>query len=53
MIDELTPLGIREMVRTGVVAMGRGVRIMDADYEPDYPLATATKAAGNFEAFSV
>jgi acetolactate synthase-1/3 small subunit len=53
MIDELTPLGIREMVRTGVVAMGRGVRIMDADYEPDYPIGVTPKTAGNFEAFSV
>jgi hypothetical protein len=23
-----------EMVRTGVVAMGRGIRILDSDYEP-------------------
>ncbi len=53
MIDELTPLGIREMVRTGVVAMGRGVRIMDAAYEPEYPISVSSKAAGNFEAFSV
>jgi acetolactate synthase-1/3 small subunit len=35
MIHELEPIGILEMVRTGVVAMGRGVRILDAeDYEP-------------------
>jgi acetolactate synthase-1/3 small subunit len=34
LIDELRPIGIVEMVRTGVVAMGRGVRIMDTDYEP-------------------
>ena len=53
MIEDLTPLGIVEMVRTGVVAMGRGIRIMDYDYEPDYPLAASTKATSNFEAFSV
>jgi acetolactate synthase I/III small subunit len=34
MIVELEPLGIVEMVRTGVVAMGRGIRILDAEYEP-------------------
>ncbi|HEX2907876.1 MAG TPA: acetolactate synthase small subunit [Phototrophicaceae bacterium] len=34
LIHELEPIGIVEMVRTGVVAMGRGVRILDADYEP-------------------
>lgn len=34
LIEELKPIGIVEMVRTGVVAMGRGVRIMDSPYEP-------------------
>jgi acetolactate synthase I/III small subunit len=34
LINELRPIGIMELVRTGVVAMGRGVRIMDTDYEP-------------------
>jgi acetolactate synthase I/III small subunit len=34
LINELRPIGIVELVRTGVVAMGRGVRIMDTDYEP-------------------
>lgn len=33
-IEELAPIGIVEMVRTGVVAMGRGVRIQDTEYEP-------------------
>jgi acetolactate synthase I/III small subunit len=33
-IDELSPIGIVEMVRTGAVAMGRGVRIQDTEYEP-------------------
>lgn len=34
LINELKPIGIVEMVRTGVVAMGRGTRILDTDYEP-------------------
>lgn len=34
LIGELSPIGIVEMVRTGVVAMGRGVRILDSTYEP-------------------
>lgn len=34
LIDELRPLGIVEMVRTGVVAMGRGIRIHDASLPP-------------------
>jgi acetolactate synthase-1/3 small subunit len=34
LIQELEPIGILEMVRTGVVAMGRGIRIMDANYIP-------------------
>lgn len=34
LIAELEPIGILEMVRTGVVAMGRGVRILDNDFEP-------------------
>ncbi len=29
MIEELPPLGIVELVRTGVVAMGRGIRILN------------------------
>ncbi len=32
-------IGIVEIVRTGVVAMGRGVRILDSDYEPAFPSA--------------
>lgn len=34
LIDELRPIGIVELVRTGVVAMGRGMRILDSSYEP-------------------
>ncbi len=33
-IDELRPLGIVELIRTGLVAMGRGTRIYDTEYEP-------------------
>ncbi len=33
-IRQLSEIGIVELVRTGVVAMGRGTRIMDTDYEP-------------------
>jgi acetolactate synthase-1/3 small subunit len=44
LIKELEPIGILEMVRTGVVAMGRGVRILDTDYEPvvNVPVATSS-----------
>jgi acetolactate synthase I/III small subunit len=45
MIQELQPVGILEMVRTGVVAMGRGVRILDADYEP--AMTSAVKVDSN------
>jgi acetolactate synthase-1/3 small subunit len=44
LIDELRPIGIVELVRTGVVAMGRGIRIMDSDYEP---LTHAPAASNN------
>jgi acetolactate synthase I/III small subunit len=40
LIGELIPLGILEMVRTGVVAMGRGVRILDSAYEPPVPVTS-------------
>ncbi|RMF77907.1 MAG: acetolactate synthase small subunit [Chloroflexi bacterium] len=33
MINQLQPIGIVEMIRTGIVAMGRGVRIHDTEYE--------------------
>jgi hypothetical protein len=41
LIHDLTPIGIVEMVRTGVVAMGRGVRIVDAEYEPVFSAPAA------------
>ena len=40
MIEELKPVGIVELVRTGVVAMGRGTRIHDTQYEPVMPSST-------------
>ncbi len=41
MIEELRPIGIVELVRTGIVAMGRGTRILDTQYEPPM-IATGT-----------
>lgn len=38
LIDELRPVGIVEMIRTGLVAMGRGMRIHDTNYEPPIPV---------------
>lgn len=35
-IEALRPFEILEMVRTGVVSMGRGTRIHDTEYEPFY-----------------
>lgn len=42
-IDELRPTGIVEMIRTGVVSMGRGTRIHDTDFRR--PPLTKTSAA--------
>lgn len=51
LIHELEPIGILEMVRTGVVAMGRGVRILDAEnYEP---LENVPSTNGNYEVYGV
>ncbi len=44
LIEQLRPIGIVEMVRTGVVAMGRGVRILDSSYEP--PVLTPNQQNG-------
>lgn len=52
LIQELKPIGIVELVRTGVVAMGRGVRILDSNYEPINLLA-ANGEPHNFEVYSV
>lgn len=51
LIEELKPQGIVELVRTGVVAMGRGVRILDSDYEPIVPVTAEGTSA--FQAYSV
>lgn len=48
LIEVLRPIGIVEMVRTGVVAMGRGLRIQDTHYEPVVPSPN-----GNGKRFSV
>jgi acetolactate synthase I/III small subunit len=50
-IDLLRPIGIVELVRTGVVAMGRGVRIQDTQYQPVVPAALAN--ANGHERYSV
>lgn len=36
-IEALRPIGIVEMIRTGVVAMGRGMRVQDTEYVPPIP----------------
>ena len=47
-IEEVRPTGIVEMIRTGVVSMGRGTRIHDTDYQrPDLTRAGAEGASGN------
>lgn len=51
LIAELEPIGILEMVRTGVVAMGRGVRILNAER---YEIVTNVPSAnGNYEVYGV
>lgn len=45
-IDQLRPIGIVELVRTGIVAMGRGVRIQDTEYEPVVPVANGVNGNG-------
>lgn len=53
LIGELEPLGIVELVRTGVVAMGRGIRILDTQYEPVVPVTATNGAAASFGVYSV
>jgi acetolactate synthase I/III small subunit len=50
LIEDLRPVGIVELVRTGIVAMGRGVRILDSEYEP--PIHAAYQSNG-FERYGV
>lgn len=52
-INELMPIGILEMVRTGVVAMGRGTRILDSQYEPVRPATVSSNGNGNYEVYGV
>jgi acetolactate synthase I/III small subunit len=40
LIEDLRPIGIVELVRTGILAMGRGIRILDSDYEPRVPVTS-------------
>lgn len=49
-INRLKPIGIIELVRTGVVAMGRGTRIQDTEYEP---VVYENGHSANIERFSV
>ncbi len=51
LIEELRPIGIVELVRTGVVAMGRGTRILDSTYEPTIP--TTANGNGAYQVYSV
>jgi acetolactate synthase I/III small subunit len=44
-VEALAPIGVVEMVRTGIVAMGRGTRIQDTQYEPNVPVATNGKSS--------
>jgi len=46
-INQLRPIGIIEMVRTGVVAMARGTRIIDSAYEPPAPMKKAVMSEKN------
>jgi acetolactate synthase-1/3 small subunit len=52
-IEMLRPIGIYEMVRTGVVAMGRGTRILDSTYEPYVPVVPGANGAGSEHRYSV
>jgi acetolactate synthase-1/3 small subunit len=50
LIDDLRPVGIVELVRTGIVSMGRGIRILDTEYEP--PMLIGSKN-GDLERYGV
>lgn len=53
LIGELEPLGIVELVRTGIVAMGRGIRILDTQYEPVVPVTATNGAGASYGVYSV
>jgi len=53
LIGELEPLGIVELVRTGIVAMGRGIRILDTQYEPVVPVTAANGNGASYGVYSV
>jgi acetolactate synthase-1/3 small subunit len=44
-VNQLRPIGIVEMVRTGIVAMGRGTRIKDTQYEPTFGMVKKDNGA--------
>ena len=46
-IDEVRPTGIVEMIRTGVVSMGRGTRIHDTDFKRPDLTQTSSEAVPN------
>lgn len=46
-IDQLRPVGIVELVRTGVVAMGRGTRIQDTQHEPAFGAVSGANGSNN------
>ena len=46
-IEEVQPTGIVEMIRTGVVSMGRGMRIHDSDFKRPDPARPGADAAPN------
>ena len=48
-IKEVTPTGIVEMIRTGMVSMGRGTRIHDTDFNRQdmQQVIAQTRSAGN------
>ena len=50
MVEDLRPIGIVEMVRTGVVAMARGMRIQDTQYEPP---ELVKKSSNGYQRFGV
>ena len=53
LIEELKPLGIVELVRTGVVAMGRGVRILDSKFEPVVPVTANQNGNTTYQVYGV